>query len=62
MTQGARVLRPERSQLRWDMVSLDTQLPPDHHARVVWSFVTGLDLSVRPETLRVIRIGCWFPE
>jgi transposase len=27
------------------MVSLDTQLPPDHRARLVWSFVTGLDLS-----------------
>jgi transposase len=45
MSQGARVLRPERSQPRWDVVHLDTQLPPDHLARVVWSLVSGLDLS-----------------
>lgn len=45
MSQGARVLRPERSQVRWDMVDLDSQLPPDHRARLVWSFVAGLDLG-----------------
>lgn len=45
MSQGPRVLRPERTQLRWDVVCLDTQLPPDHVARVVWSLVTGLGLS-----------------
>jgi transposase len=45
MSQGARVLRPERSQLRWEMVDLDSQLPPEHRARMVWTFVAGLDLS-----------------
>lgn len=45
MNQGPRVLRPDRAQLRWDLVDLDSQLPPDHRARLVWSFVTGLDLS-----------------
>jgi transposase len=45
MSQGARVLRPERGQLRWEMVDLDSQLPPEHRARLVWAFVTGLDLS-----------------
>ena len=45
MTQGARVLHPERTQVHWDIVNLDTQLPPDHPARLVWSFVTGLELS-----------------
>lgn len=45
MSQGARVLRPERCQVRWDMVDLDSQLPPDHRARLVWSFVAGLDLG-----------------
>ncbi len=32
MSQGVRVLRPERSQLRRDMVDLDSQLPPEHRA------------------------------
>ena len=45
MGQGPRVLRPERCQPYFGVVDLDTQLPPDHLARVVWSFVTGLDLS-----------------
>ena len=39
------MLRPERDQLRWDMVDPDSQLPPDHRARLVWSFVLGLELS-----------------
>jgi transposase len=35
----------DRSQLRWDMVDLDSQLPGDHRARVVWGFVETLDLG-----------------
>ena len=42
---GARVRRPQRDQLYWDMVDLDSQIEPDHPARVVWAFVQGLDLS-----------------
>ena len=45
MSQGPRVIRPERDQLRWEMVDLDSQLPPEHRARLVWWFVTGLELS-----------------
>jgi transposase len=45
MSQGIRLLRPNRSQVRWDMVSLDSQLPPDHRARMVWAFVQTLDLA-----------------
>ena len=45
MSQGPRVVCPDRSQTRLDVVCLDTQLPPDHLARVVWSLVTALDLS-----------------
>ncbi len=40
-----RVIGPDRAQLRWDMVDLDSQLPDDHRARLVWAFVEGLDLS-----------------
>jgi hypothetical protein len=42
---GVRVLRPERSQPRWDLADLDNLLPPDFLACVVWSLVTGLNLS-----------------
>lgn len=40
-----RVVRPERQQVRWDLVDLEAWLPSDHAARVVWAFVETLDLS-----------------
>jgi transposase len=45
MSSGLRLLRPERHQVRWDLVDLESQLPPDHRARMVWSFVSGLELD-----------------
>src|SRR5580693_10448646 len=45
MSKGVRVIGPDRAQLRWEMVDLDSQLPDDHRARLVWGFVEGLDLS-----------------
>jgi transposase len=45
MSQGVRVIGPDRAQLRWEMVDLDSQLPDDHRARLVWAFVESLDLS-----------------
>ena len=45
MGKGARVIGPNRAQLRWEMVDLDSQLPDDHRARLVWAFVQGLDLG-----------------
>src|SRR5205814_6871266 len=44
MSEGVRVIGPDRAQLRWDTVDLDSQLPDDHRARLVWAFVEGLDL------------------
>jgi transposase len=41
----ARVVRPDRRQLRWDMIDLEGLLPSDHRARIVWSFVESLDLA-----------------
>ncbi len=41
----ARVVRPDRRQLRWDRIDLEGLLPADHRARLVWSFVESLDLS-----------------
>ena len=45
MSEGVRVIGPDRAQLRWDVIDLDSQLPDDHRARLVWGFVEGLDLS-----------------
>ncbi len=45
MSHGIRLLRPDRVQLRWDTIDQDSQLPPDHRARLVWGFVGTLDLS-----------------
>lgn len=45
MAFGPRVLVADRQQLSWDMVDLDSQIAPDHLARVVWAFVESLDLS-----------------
>lgn len=45
MSDGPRVLRPDREQLCWDMIDLESQIAPDHMARVVWAFVESLDLS-----------------
>ena len=41
----ARYLKADRSQLHWDYVDLDSQLPADHPARDVWAFVETLDLG-----------------
>lgn len=45
MSNGVRLLRPDRRQLRWDVVDLDSQLPAEHRARIVWAFVEAADLS-----------------
>lgn len=45
MSDNARILRPDRSQARLEVVDLDSQLPPEHRARVVWQFAKTLDLS-----------------
>jgi hypothetical protein len=42
MSKGVRVIGPDRAQLRWEMVDLDSQLPDDHrrgwygHLSKVW--------------------------
>lgn len=45
MANDARFIRAERFQTRWDFIDLETLLPGDHRARIVWSFVESLDLS-----------------
>src|SRR5229473_1173832 len=46
MSKGVRIIGPDRTQLRWDVVNLDSQLPDDHRARLVWAFVEGLGKPV----------------
>jgi transposase len=45
MTGEARVVRPDRRQLHWDMIDLEGLLAADHRARMVWAFVESLDLK-----------------
>lgn len=42
---AARVLRPNRLQVLMRPCDLESLLPPDHRARVIWEFVSKLDLS-----------------
>lgn len=52
MAEGPRVLRPDREQLYWDQIDLESQIDPDHLVRVIWSFVDGLDLSALYAAIR----------
>jgi len=52
MASEARFIRADRRQVRWDMIDLDSLLPLDHRARVVWSFVERLNLSPLYEAIR----------
>src|SRR5258707_1809892 len=45
MSEDVRINRADRSQPRFDVVDLESQLGEDHRARTVWEFVSGLDLS-----------------
>lgn len=45
MSDELRVLRPDRRQIFLDTVDLESQLPEDHMARIVWDFVETLDIS-----------------
>lgn len=52
MADGPRVVRPDREQLYWDMVDLESQIETDHLARVIWAFVEKLDLSALYAAIR----------
>jgi transposase len=45
MADDVRVNRADRSQPRFEVVDLESQLGEDHRARTVWEFVSGLDLT-----------------
>jgi transposase len=71
-SKTARVSRPHRTQVEMQLLSLDQLLPADHRARVVWAFVSSLDLEPfyqdievadntpgRPAIAPEILIGLW---
>lgn len=39
------MIRPNRLQLRWDMMDLESLLSGDHRARMVWAFVEQMNLG-----------------
>jgi transposase len=42
---AARVVRPNRAQLSWDLIDPEDWLAADHPARLVWAFVEPLELT-----------------
>jgi transposase len=52
MASEARFIRADRLQTRWDFVDLEGLLPSDHRARIVLSFVEGLELSALYDAIK----------
>lgn len=50
-----RLRRAERHQVVMQVASLDSLLPEDHRARLVWEYVQGLDLSRLYEQVRAVE-------
>jgi len=50
-----RLRRAERQQVVMHVASLDSLLAEDHHARLVWEYVEGLDLSALYEQVRAVE-------
>jgi len=50
-----RLRRAERHQVVMQVASLDSLLPEDHRARLVWEYVEGLDLSRLYEQVRAVE-------
>lgn len=60
-TAAPRVQRPNRAQLEFRPVDLESLLPADHRARIVWAFVEGLDLSALYGAIRAVEGGAGRP-
>ncbi len=50
-----RLQRPQRDQIELRPSDLESLLPPDHRARLVWAFVEGLDLSALYRRIRAVE-------
>jgi len=53
-----RLRRAQRDQVVMQVASLDSLLPEDRRARLVWEYVEGLDLSRLYERVRAVAL--WF--
>lgn len=51
-TDAPRLQQPERHQHVMEDACLDAQLPPEHRARLVWSFVERVDAGVLEDAVR----------
>ncbi len=58
---AARVVSPNREQLELRAVDLESLLPADHRARLVWDFVTRLDLTPLYEKIGSVEGGAGRP-
>ncbi len=51
----SRVLRSDQQQLEWRAVDLESTLPADHSARLIWDFVQQLDLTPWYAEIRAVE-------
>jgi transposase len=50
-----RVQRPNREQIQWRAVDIESSLPDDHRARLIWDLVQELDLSAWYAEIRAVE-------
>jgi transposase len=57
VTKGGkpRVQRANRQQVQWQAIDLDSILPADHAARMIWDFVQQMDLSPLYQSIRAVE-------
>lgn len=50
-----RTQKPERHQVEMQLFALDEMLPRDHRARILWTYVSGLDLSAAYSRIKAVE-------
>jgi transposase len=55
--ETARVQMPNRQQLEWRAMDLESTLPQDHRARLVWAYVERLDLKALYAQIKAVKGG-----
>lgn len=58
---AARVLEANRAQTSWSLVNLESDLPEDHMARLVWDFTGTLDLTALYDKVKAREGGAGRP-